>query len=68
MFTSFFKCVNGAAFEIWTRDPFLTMEVLYHWAKAALACGAGGGIRTPEGECQQIYSLSCLTASLPQLN
>lgn len=26
---------NGAAFETWTRDPFLTMEVLYHWAKAA---------------------------------
>jgi hypothetical protein len=28
--------------------------------------GAGGGIRTPEGECQQIYSLSCLTAPQPQ--
>ena len=27
--------------------------------------GAGGGIRTPEGESQQIYSLPCLTASLP---
>jgi hypothetical protein len=28
--------------------------------------GAGGGIRTPEGESRQIYSLLCLTASLPQ--
>lgn len=27
--------------------------------------GAGGGIRTPEGMSQQIYSLPCLTASLP---
>ena len=26
--------------------------------------GAGCRIRTYEGECQQIYSLSCLTASL----
>lgn len=31
----------------------------------ALVCGAGGGIRTPEGISQQIYSLPCLTASLP---
>src|SRR3989344_5357614 len=28
--------------------------------------GAGGGIRTPEGRSRQIYSLQCLTASLPQ--
>ena len=28
--------------------------------------GAGSRIRTYEGECQQIYSLSCLTASLSQ--
>ena len=27
--------------------------------------GAEGGIRTPEGECQLIYSQPCLTASLP---
>ena len=28
--------------------------------------GTGGKIRTYEGECRQIYSLLCLTASLPQ--
>ena len=27
-------------------------------------CGAGRGIRTPEGESQMIYSHPCLTASL----
>ena len=32
-----------------------------------LSHGAGSRIRTYEGECQQIYSLSCLTASLSQL-
>lgn len=28
--------------------------------------GTGGKIRTYEGECRQIYSLLCLTASLSQ--
>ena len=28
--------------------------------------GAGGRIRTFEGVCRQIYSLMCLTTSLPQ--
>lgn len=34
----------------------------------AYQIGAGGGIRTPEGVCRQIYSLLCLTAPQPQRN
>ena len=30
-----FTCTNGAVDEIWTRDPLLTMEVLYPWATTA---------------------------------
>lgn len=33
--------------------------------EALIQYGAGRGIRTPEGISQQIYSLPCLTASLP---
>ncbi len=42
------------------------MDALYQLSYRGIVHGAGGRIRTCEGECQLIYSQSCLSTSLPQ--
>ena len=56
----------GAENEVRTRDPQLGRLMLYQLSYFR-SCGQGG-IRTPEGDSQQIYSLPVLTTYLPTLN
>ena len=80
----YFYVVQGEGFDLslrstpsglWARKPdWASRSNPYHMpskkpsARLDSLLGAGRGIRTPEGISQQIYSLSCLTASLSLLN
>lgn len=52
----------------WSSTIYLGYDKDLPLKDRSFSYGAEGGIRTPEGECQQIYSLPCLTASLPLRN